>query len=94
MELNVYSMPHASQAVIPLMIDSSGGAIVNTCSVSCLSASALGAAYCVFKGACIQLTLAITVEFRDNNIRCKAVTPALIRTALGTREAEELVAKA
>lgn len=90
--VNVTSMFHACQAVIPHMLKRGGGAIVNTCSVSGLSASALEVAYCVSKGACIQLTRAIAVEFRDQGIRCNGVCPALIRTAHGTREAEELVA--
>lgn len=92
MAINVTSMVHACQATIPHMLDQGGGAIVNTCSVSGLTASALEAAYCVSKGACIQLTRAVAVEFRDRNIRCNGVCPALIRTAHGMREAEELMA--
>ena len=92
MAVNVNSMFHASQAVLPHMIAGGGGAIVNTTSISGLTASALEAAYCTSKGACIQLTRAIAVEFRDKGIRCNSVAPALIRTAHGMREAEELVA--
>jgi NAD(P)-dependent dehydrogenase (short-subunit alcohol dehydrogenase family) len=92
MAINVTSMVHTCQATIPHMLEQGGGVIVNTASVSGLTASALEAAYCVSKGACIQLTRAIAVEFRDRNIRCNAVCPALIRTAHGVREAEELIA--
>ncbi len=92
MAINVTSMVHTCQAVIPYMLGQGGGTIVNTASVSGLTASPLEAAYCVTKGACIQLTRAIAVEFRDQNIRCNAVCPALIHTAHGMREAEELVA--
>lgn len=90
--VNVTSMFHACQAALPHMLAAGGGRIVNTASVSGLTASSLEAAYCVSKGACIQLTRAIAVEFRDRNIRCNAVCPALIRTAHGIREAEQLVA--
>lgn len=92
MAINVSSMFHCCQVVLPHMLDRAGGVIVNTASVSGLSASSLEVAYCVSKGACIQLTRAIAVEFRDNKIRCNAVCPALIRTAHGVREAKELVA--
>ncbi|MCI0362574.1 MAG: SDR family oxidoreductase [Phycisphaerales bacterium] len=92
MAINVTSMVHTCQATIPIMLSNGGGAIVNTSSVSGLSASALEAAYCVSKGACIQLTRAIAVEFRDRGIRCNGVCPALIRTAHGLRETKELVA--
>jgi NAD(P)-dependent dehydrogenase (short-subunit alcohol dehydrogenase family) len=92
MTINVTSMVHTCQAAIPIMLKNGGGSIVNTCSVSGLSASSLEAAYCVSKGACIQLTRAIAVEFRDRGIRCNGVCPALIRTQHGIREAEALLA--
>ena len=92
MAINVNSMFHACQAVLPYMIKAGGGSIVNTTSISGITASALEAAYCTSKGACIQLTRSIAVEFRDAGIRCNSVAPALIRTAHGVREAEELVA--
>lgn len=92
MAINVSSMFHCCQLTIPHMLQQNGGVIVNTASVSGLSASSLEAAYCVSKGACIQLTRAIAVEFRDRHIRCNAVCPGLIRTAHGLREAKELVA--
>lgn len=92
MAINVNSMFHACQAVLPHMIAAGGGAIVNTTSISGLTASALEAAYCTSKGACIQLTRALAIEFRDKGIRCNSVAPALIRTAHGMREAEELIA--
>jgi len=92
MSINVNSMVHTCQAILPYMIKCGKGAIVNTCSVSGLSVSALESAYCVSKGACIQLTRAIAVEFRDSGIRCNGICPALIRTAHGEREAQELIA--
>ena len=92
MAINVNSMFHTCQTVVPHMLEQGAGAIVNTASVSGLTASALEAAYCVSKGACIQLTRAVAVEFRDRGVRCNAVCPALIRTAHGEREAEALVA--
>lgn len=92
MAINVNSMFHSCQAVLPHMIAAGGGAIVNTTSISGITASALEAAYCTSKGACIQLTRSIAVEFRGQGIRCNSVAPALIRTAHGMREAEELVA--
>ncbi|MES0828126.1 SDR family NAD(P)-dependent oxidoreductase [Ruegeria sp. SCP11] len=92
MAINVNSMFHACQAALPHMIEAGGGAIVNTCSVSGLSASAMESAYCVSKGACIQLTRAIATEFRDRNIRCNGVAPGFINTDHGQLEAQELIA--
>lgn len=74
------------------MLQQDDGVVFNTVSVSGLSVSALEAAHCVSKGACIQLTRLIAVEFRGRNIRCNVVGPGLIPTAHGQREAKELVA--
>jgi NAD(P)-dependent dehydrogenase (short-subunit alcohol dehydrogenase family) len=90
LRVNLMSMVYMCQAVIPHMIRDGGGSIVNTSSISGLTASALESAYCVTKGACNQLTRAIAVEFRDHGIRCNAVCPAFIRTAHGERELQEL----
>lgn len=86
LQINLMSMVFVSQAVLPFMIRAGQGSIVNTCSISGLSASALESVYCVTKGACIQLTRAIAVEFRDRGIRCNAVCPGFIRTPHGERE--------
>ncbi len=93
MDTNVTSMVHVCQATIPHMISRGKGSIVNTCSISGLTASALEVAYCVSKGACVQLTRAIAVEFRGQNIRCNGVCPGFIRTPHGMLEVESLVAQ-
>ncbi|MEP3035633.1 MAG: SDR family oxidoreductase, partial [Pseudoruegeria sp.] len=63
---------------------------VNMASISGLSASPMEAAYCVSKGACVQLTRAIAAEFRDRGVRCNAVCPGFIRTDHGNHELREL----
>jgi NAD(P)-dependent dehydrogenase (short-subunit alcohol dehydrogenase family) len=89
-EVNVMSMVFASKAVLPHMLEAGGGAIVNTASISGLTASAFESAYCTTKGACVQLTRSIAVEYRDRNIRCNALCPGFIRTDHGLRELGEL----
>jgi NAD(P)-dependent dehydrogenase (short-subunit alcohol dehydrogenase family) len=92
MQVNLMGMVHASRAVLPHMLASGKGSIVNTASISGLTASALESAYCTSKGACIQLTRSIAVEFRDRGIRCNAVCPGFVRTPHGLREIQELSA--
>jgi NAD(P)-dependent dehydrogenase (short-subunit alcohol dehydrogenase family) len=87
---NVLSMVSLTQAVLPYMLKAGKGSIVNTASISGLTASALESAYCVTKGACIQLTRAVAVEFRDQGIRCNAVCPGFVDTPHGRRELEDL----
>lgn len=90
LDINLMGMIHTCRAVIPHMLELGGGAIVNTSSISGLTAAPLESAYCVSKAACLQLTRAIAVEFRDRNIRCNALGPGFIRTDHGMRELEEL----
>lgn len=92
MQINLMGMVHMSRAVLPAMLAAGKGCIVNTASISGLTASALESAYCVTKGACIQLTRAIAVEFRDRGIRCNALCPGFVRTPHGIREIQELSA--
>jgi NAD(P)-dependent dehydrogenase (short-subunit alcohol dehydrogenase family) len=91
MAVNVKSMFLMCRAVIPSMLERGVGVIVNTSSVSGVTASALESAYCVSKGACLQLSRAIAVEYRGQGIRCNALCPGAIRTPHGLREMEELV---
>lgn len=92
MQVNLMGMVRTSRAVLPHMLASGKGSIVNTASISGLTASALESAYCTSKGACIQLTRSIAVEFRDRGIRCNAVCPGFVRTPHGLREIHDLSA--
>lgn len=92
MNVNLMSMVFVCRAVIPHMLEAGGGVVVNGASIAGLGATKLESAYCVTKGACVQLTRAIAVEFRDRNIRCNAVCPGFIGTAHGLQEMEALVA--
>ncbi|WP_206952075.1 SDR family NAD(P)-dependent oxidoreductase [Trinickia acidisoli] len=86
--VNVMTMVHTMRAVIPRMVARGKGSIVNMASVSSLTASPLESAYCTTKGACVQLTRAIAVEYRSHGLRCNAVCPGFIRTAHGLTEIE------
>ena len=86
MAVNVKSMFLMTRAVLPGMIAAGGGVIVNTSSISGMTAAPMESAYCTTKGAVLQLTRAIAVEYRDKNIRCNALCPAFVRTAHGLRE--------
>lgn len=88
---NLHGMVRSTRAFLPLMLEGGGGAIVNMASISGLTASPLESAYCATKGACVQLTRAIAVEFRERGVRCNAVCPAFIETAHGRRELDDLV---
>jgi NAD(P)-dependent dehydrogenase (short-subunit alcohol dehydrogenase family) len=71
-----------SRYVIPSMLRKGGGAIVNTASVGGLVGFGGHAAYCSAKGAVIQLTREIAIDYAEQNIRCNAVAPGLIATPM------------
>ncbi|WP_020501716.1 SDR family NAD(P)-dependent oxidoreductase [Sciscionella marina] len=61
------------------------GAIVNMASILGLTADPVLGAYCVSKGAVVQLTRTAALAFADRGIRVNAVCPGAVRTPLTTR---------
>ena len=79
------------QAVIPSMIKSGGGAIVNISSVAGLVAiyGAPNAAYVASKFAVRGMTKQIAVEYGKQNIRCNSIHPGYIRTPMMAAATDE-----
>ncbi len=71
-----------SQAAVPLMRDSGGGAIVNITSISGLRASTLRTAYGTSKAGLAHLTKQQAAELAALGIRVNAVAPGPVNTAM------------
>jgi NAD(P)-dependent dehydrogenase (short-subunit alcohol dehydrogenase family) len=71
-----------SQAAIPLLRDSGGGAIVNITSISGLRASTLRTAYGTSKAGLAHLTKQQAAELAALGIRVNAVAPGPVDTAM------------
>jgi NAD(P)-dependent dehydrogenase (short-subunit alcohol dehydrogenase family) len=71
-----------TQAAVPLMRDSGGGAIVNVTSISGLRASTLRTAYGTSKAGLAHLTQQQAIELASLNIRVNAVAPGPVDTAM------------
>lgn len=90
MNINVKSMFLVTRAVLPKMIEAGGGSIICTSSISGVVGTPMEVLYCTTKGACHMFARAISVEFRDRNIRSNAICPGFIGTAHGRRELDLL----
>jgi NAD(P)-dependent dehydrogenase (short-subunit alcohol dehydrogenase family) len=78
--VNVRSAFVHCRAAIPTMIEQGGGAIVSTASISGLVGLPGQAAYCTSKGALVQLTRQLAVDYGPHGIRVNAVAPGPIDT--------------
>lgn len=90
MAINVKSMFLVTRAVLPGMIAAGGGSVICTSSISGVVGTPMEVLYCTTKGACHMFARAISVEFRDRNIRSNAICPGFIGTAHGRRELDLL----
>ena len=82
-EVNLVGTFILCQTALPHLRES-GGNIVNTSSTSALAGMPYGAAYGSSKGGVSALTRTLAVEFAKQGIRCNAVVPGSIRTAMGS----------
>ena len=73
----------ACRRAIPLMLQQGGGSIVNTASEAGLRGGAAGTAYTVSKHGVVGLTKSIAFHYGDQGIRCNAVCPGSVETAIG-----------
>ena len=80
-DLNVKSMFRLCKALLPAMLESGGGNIINMSSVA---SSVKGVpnrfVYTTTKAAVVGLSKAIAVDYIGQNIRCNAICPATIET--------------
>jgi NAD(P)-dependent dehydrogenase (short-subunit alcohol dehydrogenase family) len=80
---------------IPAMLESGGGAIVNTASAAAFYGSASLAAYGTSKAGVVALTRYVATAYGDRGIRCNAVAPGVVvareaQDALGGPMSERL----
>jgi len=73
----------ACRRAIPLFLEQGGGSIVNTASEAGLRGGAAGTAYTVAKHGVVGLTRSIAFHYGERGIRCNAVCPGPVATAIG-----------
>jgi len=81
-DVNVLGMFHFCKSVIPPMLESNYGRIVNIASAAGKDGNAGMLAYSAAKSAVLGMTKVIGKEYAETGITCNAVAPAVIRTAM------------
>ncbi len=81
-KVNVLGTVIPSQYVVPHMIRSGGGSIINISSKAAITGEPGHAAYSALKGAIISLTLAMSVDLAPYNIRVNTICPGPTETDL------------
>ena len=79
--VNLGGVFFTTQAAIPHLLQSSGN-VVSVASVAGLTGNPYNASYCATKGAVVNLTRALAVEYSQRGIRVNCVCPGPVRTKL------------
>lgn len=79
-DINGRTLLHVVRAVVPRMIESGGGKIINVGAFSAQKGLAQMGPYCAAKDAVIRLTEAMAAELREKNINVNCVLPTIIDT--------------
>ncbi len=80
--VNVRGVFLGCHAVLPHMLERGAGMIVNIASVASFVAFPKRAAYTASKGAVLQLTRSVAVDYAHAGIRCNALCPGMIETPM------------
>jgi NAD(P)-dependent dehydrogenase (short-subunit alcohol dehydrogenase family) len=82
MDVNVKSIYWSARHVVPVMQNFGGGLFLNTGSISSVAGLAEQGAYGPSKGAVIQITRQMAIDYAADNIRVNAVCPGTVDTPL------------
>jgi NAD(P)-dependent dehydrogenase (short-subunit alcohol dehydrogenase family) len=80
LNLNARTVLHTAKAMVPAMLKSGGGKIVNVAAYAAQKGAARMGAYVASKSAVIRLTETMAAELREHDINVNCVLPTIIDT--------------
>lgn len=80
LDLNLHTLTHAARAVVPRMLETGYGKIVNVAAASATTGKAQMGAYAAAKSGVARVTEAMSLELRARGINVNAVAPSIIDT--------------
>jgi NAD(P)-dependent dehydrogenase (short-subunit alcohol dehydrogenase family) len=89
MDVNVKAIYWSARAVVPVMKRQGGGLFLNVGSISSVAGIRGQGAYAASKGAVVQLTRQMAIEYAADGIRANAVCPGTVDTPLLHKAAAE-----
>jgi len=90
LDITLKSLYLLSHEVVPHMIRSGGGSIINIGSGWSLKGGPRAASYCAAKGGVVNLTRAMAIDHGPNNIRVNCICPGDVETPMLLSEADQL----
>jgi NAD(P)-dependent dehydrogenase (short-subunit alcohol dehydrogenase family) len=89
LDVNLLGYVRTCRAVLPHLLEQSGGSIVNTSSGGSLGNDPMHVAYCASKAAVNHLTRHIANNYGRQGVRCNGVMPGLVVTETTERQNDQ-----
>ena len=87
--INLSGPFHCSQAIVPKMIDSGGGNIINVCSIASYMGRPNRCAYVAAKSGLLGLTRTMAIDLAPKNIRVNGISPGMVASPFNQRFADD-----
>ena len=87
--INLSGPFHCSQAIVPKMMDSGGGSIINVCSIASYMGRPNRCAYVAAKSGLLGLTRTMAIDLAPKNIRVNGISPGMIASPFNQRFSED-----
>ena len=88
LDINLSGPFYCSQEIVPKMIISGGGTIINVCSIASYMGRPNRCAYVAAKSGLLGLTRTMAIDLAQDNIRVNAISPGMIASPFNQRFSE------